>query len=129
MLDHETAFVEAFVVPDKRVRYRELLASGKRGKLTAKLDHTRDLDIGMARSIAPDNQDADSILRMLLDLGASQTCHVISSDSRLDGQEMDLAAVLVDIVGHGNATFVSCIPGRLGYFEGAEKGERFIFKA
>jgi hypothetical protein len=31
-----------------------------------------------------------------------------------------------DVVGSSSGTFVSCIPGRLAYFEGEDPGARFI---
>ena len=41
---------------------------------------------------------------------------------------MDLQTALEEVIGYGNGTFVSCIPGKLGYFESAEPGLRYIFE-
>ncbi len=59
-------------------------------------------------------------------LGAPDTCHVIS-EGRFDGQEMELLAALEETVGSGFGTVISCLPGRLGYFEG-EMRERYILQ-
>jgi hypothetical protein len=50
----------------------------------------------------------------------------MSSDNELDGREMDLSEALKDIIGRGQGAFVSCVPGRLAYFESEELNERYI---
>jgi hypothetical protein len=40
---------------------------------------------------------------------------------------MELLAALKQIVGYGMGTVISCLPGRLGYFEGELK-ERYILQ-
>jgi hypothetical protein len=52
--------------------------------------------------------------------GAPDTCYVISEDDDLDGKEMPLAEALKTIIGRGIGTFLSCVPGRLAYFEDEE---------
>jgi hypothetical protein len=39
---------------------------------------------------------------------------------------MALAEALPMLVGRGQGTFISCIPGELAFFEGEEPGERYI---
>ena len=58
---------------------------------------------------------------ILRGLGAPDTCYLISEDTKFDGKEMELLAALKQIVGYGMGTVISCIPGRLGYFEGELK--------
>ena len=50
-------------------------------------------------------------------LGAPANCHVIAADRHLDAREMPLREALDAIIGRGNGAFVSCIPGRLGFYE------------
>jgi len=59
-------------------------------------------------------------------LGAPETCHIIS-EGKLDGEEMHLGSALKEVVGGGLGTVISCVPGRLGYFEG-ELRERYILQ-
>jgi hypothetical protein len=33
-----------------------------------------------------------------------------------------------DVVGHNDGTFISCIPGRLAYFEGEGLNERYVLQ-
>ena len=60
--------------------------------------------------------------------GAPDTCHVLSESAALDGREIPLASAHADIVGQGMGAFVSCIPGKLGYFESEELGERYMLE-
>ena len=54
---------------------------------------------------------------MLRKRGAPPDCYVLSANSALDGREMRLGEALEAIIGMGSGTFVSCIPGRLGFYE------------
>jgi hypothetical protein len=46
----------------------------------------------------------------------------------LDARTLPLKEALGLILGMSPGTLVSCIPGRLAYFEGEEKGARFILE-
>jgi hypothetical protein len=56
-------------------------------------------------------------------MGAPESCHVIGGEH--DGVDMDLLTALKQIVGYGTGTVLSCVPGKLAYFEG-EIRERFL---
>jgi hypothetical protein len=69
------------------------------------------------------------MIRQLLEArGAPGTCHLFSEDPDLDGVTLPLSEALEAIVGRGVGTLVSCLPGRLGYYEGEEPGERYILE-
>ena len=123
----EKALFESFVVPRKKRRYVELLDTERgRNKIRFSLDHFGDLDLRFCHRIKPSNQHYSRILQALKDLGAPSVCYVISSGDELDGRELDLSEALRDIIGRGMGAFVSCLPGRLAYFESEEKNERYI---
>jgi hypothetical protein len=125
----ERALFQAFTVPSKKERYIGLLDS-KRGreKIRRALDHfnVQHLDPRFCRKIQSNEHSLADILRILKNLGAPSSCYVLSSDSDLDGREMHLSAALKEIIGRGQGTFVSCLPGRLAYFESEEPHERYI---
>ena len=50
----------------------------------------------------------------------------MSSDIELDGREMGLTQALADVIGRGQGTFISCVQGKLAYFETEEPNERYI---
>jgi len=79
-----------------------------------------------AQLVSSSKHDARDIEATLRAKGAPDTCHVLSESAALDGRDMLLASALAEIVGGGMGSFVSCIPGKLGYFESEEAGERYI---
>ena len=126
-MDHETALINAFIIPAKRARLTRLLRNPKRrSKIIATLYHFHDLDPRFLVEIAPSDQRNDAILAFLIKRGAPRLCHLISTDRDLDGRDLPLAEALDEIVSFGEGTLVSCIPGRLGYFEGEEMKDRYI---
>ena len=123
---HEVAFVESFIVKPRRERAKELLGSSKnRHKFTSKFDH-HGLDYFIPECIRPIEaryQHAPNIVNILRAMGAPEACHVIGG--RRDGEDIELLAALKDTVGYGIGSVLSCIPGKLAYFEG-ELRERFL---
>jgi len=125
----EGLLIRAFIVPDKRARYvsRLGLAKARQKFMDGHFFHMRDLDARFANRIAPSDQNAAAIYAMLREKGAPETCYVMSGSSDLDGEISGLRETLVRVVDEGyDGTFVSCIPGRLAYFDGEESGERYI---
>lgn len=128
-MNHEEEFVSRFVVPEKRRRYLSLLESPKgRKKLLDSLDHFSDLDSRYAHPLPTNAQTVKAVEAILKQKGAPDKCHVLSSDPDLDNQEMGLSDAIVRTLGHGAGTVISCIPGKLGYFEGEEPNTRYILE-
>ncbi|MGD0791219.1 MAG: hypothetical protein ABR920_05550 [Terriglobales bacterium] len=128
---HEQAFVESFVQRKRRERTLLCLANPKKRRkfLEWLMDHADNILMPEClRSIKPSQQHPDPIYAILRSLGAPDTCYLISEGS-LDGKEMELLPALKNIVGYGDGmgTVISCLPGRLGYFEG-ELRERYILQ-
>jgi|SRR5215213_1092516 len=128
-LDHEVEFVRHFVVPARRERYLSLLDSRKgRTKFLFALNHFKDLDMRRASLVSPSAQNPDHIETLLRQRGAADRCNVTSSNPETDGSQMFLRDALEQTVGQGCGTIISCIAGRLAYFEGEEKNERYILE-
>jgi len=124
---HEEQFARAFIVPEKRERYLSLLQSRRgRRKLVDGFHHCRDLDNRFARLISSDQQSAQSIEEVLKKQGAPEICYVMAEDPNIDGKEMNLTDALSEIVGMDAGALVSCIPGKLAYFEMEGLGERYL---
>lgn len=73
-------------------------------------------------------QNADAIAKLLVNKGAPPLCHIISADRDIDNRELPLDNALEETVGMNIGTFISCIPGKLGYFEFEDIGHRYIFE-
>jgi hypothetical protein len=125
--EHERQLIRAFILPERQDRYLELLARPKRRRdITDALAHFKHLDMRYAVQIPGPQRRASGILELLKSKGAPETCCALSEDSELDGQEISLKDALASIVGCGMGTFLSCIPGKLAYFE--DEDQRWILE-
>jgi hypothetical protein len=77
-------------------------------------------------SIPGNQRNPSSLLKLLAGKGAGTKCWVISENSELDGQEIDLQTALEKTIGYQMGTFISCIPGKLAYFE--DEDGRYILE-
>ena len=131
--EHEQATIKAFVVRGRQERFSTFLSTPRnRKKLTKELPHFRWFDERFT-TVVPWKVDPSlklwdrhlqgitNVYRLLKSKGAGQTCWAISEDSNLDGQELQLESALESVVGSGMGTILSCIPGKLAYFEGEDE--------
>jgi hypothetical protein len=124
----EAATVRAFLAREFREQFlRRLSNPGTREQMLDKFNHLDLLDSRYARRVAPRDQSAAAIYQRLRVKGAPAQCHVMGP-SEIDGRDMDLNDALQDIVPYSQGAMVSCIPGRLGYFQGEEPNERYILE-
>lgn len=123
MNEHEEGFVRSFIEKNKQERTAMLLASSKRRKDFLKsLAHFRGLDMRYAKSVSPKvAHTVDEWLRLLRSKGAPERCWVISEELSRDAKEDDLEHALKETIGGAMGTVLSCIPGRLGFFEDEEE--------
>ena len=129
MNPHEEQFARAFVVPEKRARYLSLLESERgRSKLLDGFNHCHDLDPRFAKPIPPNQQSARSIETILRHKGAPDTCYVMSDNPQIDSREMSLSDALLETVGMDAGTLISCVAGKLAYFEWEGFDGRFILE-
>ena len=123
MNDHETHLLN-FLLKDRRERARYLLEK-KRDEFTSLLHHPRIFKPHVLHKIEPRLQTSKDIAERLQEAGGV-SCYLISSDPDLDQQTMSIEEALAQIVGYGMGTFASVLPGKLGYLETEDAGERFI---
>jgi hypothetical protein len=128
--EHELGLA-AFVAARRRARFRASVSSSKaRARLRRQLGHFRDFDERFQIEVPALAADAERrwILKTLADGGAPNTCHLLSEDSALDGQSLDLTEAINTVSARGIGTLISCIPGRLGYFEGENPRDRCVLR-
>jgi hypothetical protein len=131
--EHEQATIKAFVVRGRQERFSSFLSTPKnRKKFTKELPHFRWFDGRFATAVPwkvdpslklwdRHLQGVANVCRLLRSKGAGKTCWVISEESKLDGQELQLESALERVVGNGIGTILSCVPGKLAYFEGEDE--------
>lgn len=126
---HEYEFARNFVIPEKRERYLSLLESKSgRKKILNGFNHCGDLDPRFAWCVPGNQSSAESIEVILRRKGAPDTCYVMSDNPHIDRQEMPLKDALSKTVGMDAGTLVSCIPGKLAYFEMEGFDGRYILE-
>ena len=120
-MNHEEVTIKAFILPIRQERYLEFLKSPKkRAKFIAQLAHFKHLNPKFVVGIPGNQQNPSSLQKLLAGKGAGSKCWVISENSELDGQEIDLQTALEKTVGYQMGTFISRVPGKLAYFEDEE---------
>jgi hypothetical protein len=128
-LDHEVALVQAFIAPERRERYLGLLASARgREKLRRALAHFHDLDTRCTYELPAGVNTPAEIALLLRGKGAPAECTLLAEDAALDARHLPLEDALVAVVGRGMGTLISCVPGRLGFYEGEGPGVRYILE-
>jgi hypothetical protein len=126
-MNHEQAVVLAFILPARQERYLEFLKSPKnRKKFIGVLAHFKHLDPKFATRITGNQSKPSALVKLLVGKGAGINCWVISENADLDGREIDLEIALKETVGGQMGTFISCIPGKLAYFE--DEDGRYILE-
>ena len=84
------------------------------------------MDARYAHLLPAGQQNLPAIEKLLKQKGAPEVCYIISSDPDIDGKEMPLHEALMIVVDSNIGTVVSCIAGKLGYFEFEDIGERWL---
>jgi hypothetical protein len=117
MNDHELGFL-AFIQPPQQRRLKALLELGekRRQEVRSLLDHAITLDPKTVRNLPGGDQSPRIVEKKLRALGAPDSCYIIGPAS-VDGRTMPLGEALDAIMHQGNGAFLSCLPGKLGYYE------------
>src|SRR5688572_4218259 len=117
-MNHEESFVTAFIVPDKRSRYLELLKNRKRRReILERLNHHLDYDASLATQVSGADASLGNLEQLLRSKGAGDMCHVVGDQLELDGQEIALAEGLEAVGSHDFGAAVLCVPGKLAYYK------------
>jgi hypothetical protein len=104
-----------------------LLEKPKRRKdITRTFCHFKHLDMSYAIRVPSTHRLTPELSKLLKSRGAPDSCYAISEDDELDGKEVLLLDALALIRGRGIGTFLSCIPGKLAYFE--DEDQRWILE-
>jgi hypothetical protein len=124
---HEKDLIENFIIKERRKRYLNLISSEKgRVKFLQSIDHFNDFDPDSIHNISGNDQTKNGIYRLLhLHQKTETICHVISN-SKYDKQDFQLHFAINELVGSGISFFLSCVRGKLIYYEGEDAGRKLI---
>jgi hypothetical protein len=127
MNEHEAGFLMFLEQPQRR-RLQTLFERGdkRRRDIRALLPHRITLDRRYCENLAGADQTLSRVLSILEQKGAGPSCFLVAQSSVLDGREMPLADALDAILGMGNGAYISCIPGRLGFYQYAHANGGYL---
>lgn len=128
-MEHELLLIKSFVIKDRQERYLNLIATEKgRKKFRTYIGHFKDLN---SKCCIPLNslQSHIELQDLLKSEGASDVCYVISENSKYDLRTLPIMDATKQLFNSGIAFFLSCIPGKLVYYEGEDANQRVILKA
>lgn len=117
---HEEIIVKSFF--NKRLQDRilfELASTKKRKDAIGRLSHNyvELLNDKYMIEIPKPNSYYVDIIKLLKQYGAKEECYVISYNENIDGKSLPLLEAMKNSVGFGMPSIISCIPGKLAYFE------------
>ena len=114
----EEAFVYAFIVPNKRDRYTQMLANpSKRKKILVQLYHHLDTIASRTCRIENSNHSSAAVEELLRQKGAGPACYLISPERELDQREIPLREAIAAIIDRDSTAIACCVAGRLAYYK------------
>ena len=123
----EERTIRSFVCGPKQDRYLSFIGNqNRREKFLRELYHFHDLEPSCLVQIPSGQQNQSNILQLLKARGAGDNCYAISTHGAIDGRTLPISEALSEVIGQGHGTFLSCVPGRLAYFEGESAKDRFL---
>jgi hypothetical protein len=128
-LNHEINLIKSFVIKERQQRYTGLLSTEKgRSKFRSYIAHFKDLNSQYCTRLPASVSQSVDLYNLLKSKGAPDTCYIISSNSSLDRKELLLKEATETLFHSGFDYFLSCIPGKLAYFEGEELGSFYLLQ-
>ncbi len=123
--EHERLLAQ-FIDARYRTRFRTLLSGRGRARLLRGLAHFTHLDRRVAQCVPYAKKHTEWLSSQLRRYGAPATCYVVSENAEIDGRYLLLEEALDAVIDSANGTFLSCLPGQLGYFEGEDVTKAYI---
>ncbi|MFJ7730239.1 hypothetical protein ACIQXV_29710 [Neobacillus sp. NPDC097160] len=111
----------------------ELSSSKKRGDAIGRLNHNYldTLRNEFMFEIPKPNSDPEEIEKLIKEQGAGKNCYVMSWHSGVDGKELPLKTAIEELIWYGMPSIISCIHGKLAYFQAEQdfgSPPRFMLK-
>jgi hypothetical protein len=123
---HEIGFIKSFVVKEKQERFLSLIQNKKnRKKLRLLLAHNIVLN-EKDNILKKEDYSEERIYMLLKKYGAPSVCHIICESSKYDDTEADLKESLHELYTLDFGYIISCIPGKLAYYQGESPSCRVI---
>jgi hypothetical protein len=126
-MQHELLLIKTFIIKERQERYTNLISTERgRKKFRQYVAHFKDLNLKYC-ILLPFNFDSQ-IVDLLKAEGAPDLCYIISENSQYDAKYLSLTDSIRELFNSGISYFLSCIPGKLAYYEGEDLNQKFILK-
>lgn len=124
---HESLLIDSFIIKSRQHRYIELINSRKgRIKFRKYIAHFKDLNEDLALNVSAICNSYDQVFSLLISKFDIDRCYCISENSKYDQREFFLSDALKELYNSGISYFLSCIPGKLVYYEGEDFNRQLI---
>ena len=127
----EDAFIDTFILPAKRDRYKQLLANPRRrSEFLDRLNHNLDFIPALAQQIPGSQHFAEGVVRLLCKRGmeTADTVYIISDSRELDGLSLSLQQAVEQVMAAGSGSIVCCLAGRLAYYRPEEPANGYVLE-
>lgn len=126
---HESGLITSFASPERQAHLHTLLRTERgRKKILFDLEQSFAFPELVQTPIKAVDQTVHGIRSLLRAHGAPLNCYVLSEHPDLNCGTFELKRALNSVLGFGYQTLISCLPGRLAYYEG-EFQRRFVLLA
>lgn len=78
--------------------------------------------------VPPEMHTPSGVLKHLAGRGAPNVCYVFAEGPAPDGRCLPLDEALCSTIGRGMGTILSCVPGRLAYYEGEYARDQYVLE-
>jgi len=128
-MDHELLLIKAFVIKERQQRYINLVTTAKgRKKFRNYISHFSDLNANYCVPLHS-FKTYSQLYDRLRSEGSLDMVYIIAANSQYDMQSLSLLDATKQLFSSDISYFISCIPGKLAYYEGEEKNQRYLLKA
>jgi len=122
--------VSEFVEKVQQPRIRKLAKNVRQHKKLFSMFHDKlKVDASTQRLLTGDEGFSDKVELILKSYGAPSKAYILGSGVDATSSERSLKDALNEVVGMGDGTIVSCIAGKLAFWESGSMNYRFILKA
>ena len=126
-LDIETKVIKRFIIKDKQDRYLQFIKDDRlRQNFTNELAHFLDLKYDLFEEVKGDERAF--IKNRIKSLPKIKDCYLISEDTALDQQRIDVDTALSKIIGFGMGALLGFGDADLIYYESEGPSDRWITK-
>lgn len=124
---HETAFIKTFIIKEKQERLLALIQNKKsRKRFRLLLAHNIEVNKKYVQILKTEEINIEYLRQLLKKYGSPNTCHIMCENSNYDDKEMTLNEALNEFINRDISFIMSCIPGKLAYFQGEGFAKKII---